>query len=667
MVFDMDLSALKDVHCDKLGLYGSSGPEGPYTLMRFFSQCAHELKYIIRNYLADPEPYVFLYKTAVNGKTRQIVTYRATAEGQQLRQFHRRFAMVLTGLSEPHPQSYAYQKGKSIDACLKQHLKSDTFLKTDIHSYFDSISYDLLYERLLPFCKGVKQRENALRNILSVCFYQGHLPIGFVTSPVLSDIFLRDLDQRIGAVKGVRYTRYADDFIISASGEQAAEKLTSVLENLRAELAERQLSLNKKKTYIRTLNTEGDAIHLLGLNMVKTRTGHNRITVSQRYITETSKQLGFLLQNHESIEPWELRRQFVSVMGRVSFIVHSSRDSALKLKKLLRIKTGYKGRLTYKALSNVLLNNTLIVREYEQEKQIETYLQVKGICIFPASGRVWERVSIPADSQNGRNTLRRYLFSVCREFELSDSRRIQVNRFVLTVGNESISFEAPWNTVRLRALIRKIRTESTDVTYSADYLFDNGEPGSLHKYGKYYYTTQNSFRPLIALSDFEACYLYSEQENRWLFQNVSSRPIPQRTRLQKASINDFGEQEAWDGRISIDVRWPLVVDEALSQEIRQSMDRARKVLAPWMKIEASDGDSLCFTHQLTVSGKAEAMMSVIDSLQALSSLTKQANGVNLVKAWFVPAGFLEATEEAGLQYICVSTEHGRFDLRKYSV
>ena len=107
MDFDMDLSVLKDIHCDQLGLYGNSGSRETYTLTQFFSHCANELKYIIRNYLADPEPYVFLYKTAVNGKTRQIVTYRATAEGQQLRQFHRRFAMVLTGLSEPHPQSYA--------------------------------------------------------------------------------------------------------------------------------------------------------------------------------------------------------------------------------------------------------------------------------------------------------------------------------------------------------------------------------------------------------------------------------------------------------------------------------------------------------------------------------------------------------------------------------
>ena len=660
----MDLSALKDVHCDKLGLYGSSGPEGPYTLTLFFSQCAHELKYIIRNYLADPEPYVFLYKTAVNGKIRQIVTYRATAEGQRLRQVHRRFAMVLTELYEPHPQSYAYQKGKSIDACLRQHLRSDTFLKTDIHSYFDSISYDLLYERLLPFCKGIKQRENALRNILSLCFYQNRLPIGFVTSPVLSDIFLRDLDQRMGAVKGVRYTRYADDFIISASGEQAAEKLSSVLENLRMELADRQLSLNKKKTYIRTLNMEGDAIHLLGLNMVKTKKWHNRITVSQRYITETSKRLGFLLQNRERIEPWELRRQFVSVMGRVSFIVHSSRDSALKLKKLLSIKTGYKGRLTYKALSNVLLNDTLIVREYEQEKQIETYLQVKGICIFPASGRVWERVSIPAGSLEDRNLLRRHLFSVCMEFEQEAPSRIQIDRMSLTVGEESFSFHAPLDTKFFRVLIRKIRTDPLAVSYSADYLYDNGTPERLVKYGKYYFTTQSWFRPLIAQKTIGTCMLYSERENRWLFDRKSGT-AQRKAVFETASVSDFLERDRWEGSISVDLRWPFLTDEEISKEIRRSLGRAGKTLALWLKEETTGGDSSSLTCQFQVRTDAKTLVSAIESLQELSSLAKQAHGVNQVKAWFMPAGFLEAAQETHLLYISVSTEHGRFSLRKF--
>ncbi|MBP3209640.1 MAG: hypothetical protein J6M64_07040 [Oscillospiraceae bacterium] len=42
-----------------------------------------------------------------------------------------------------------------------------------------------------------------------------------MTSPILSDIFLKDLDERMSALNGIRYTRYADDIIVSSSDSDA--------------------------------------------------------------------------------------------------------------------------------------------------------------------------------------------------------------------------------------------------------------------------------------------------------------------------------------------------------------------------------------------------------------------------------------------------------------
>ncbi|MBP3209639.1 MAG: hypothetical protein J6M64_07035, partial [Oscillospiraceae bacterium] len=156
--------------------------------------------------------------------------------------------------------------------------------------------------------------------------------------------------------------------------------------------------------------------------MVKTNSKRNRITVSLSFITETSKEIGYLLQNKTNLANWELQQKFTSAMGKVSFIRHASKDSAKKLKKLLEIKTGYKGKLTYKALSKVLLEDVSVLHEFESEKQLETYIRVKNIKTCPASGRCWERVTIPADSQEGRTSFRYYLFSICREFEWNTNR-----------------------------------------------------------------------------------------------------------------------------------------------------------------------------------------------------------------------------------------------------
>jgi len=51
------------------------------------------------------------------------------------------------------------------------------------------------------------------------------------------------------------------------------------------------LSLNNKKIYCRIIDKPGDAIHVLGLNLVNSAPAPNRITVSAKYIRETSKEI----------------------------------------------------------------------------------------------------------------------------------------------------------------------------------------------------------------------------------------------------------------------------------------------------------------------------------------------------------------------------------------
>ena len=66
-----------------------------------------------------------------------------------------------------------------------------------------------------------------------------------------------------------------------------------------------------------TLKQEGDAIHLLGLNLVKTSGKDNRITVSDRYIRKTCMELCELIQEKDQIEKWEREERFCQVTGRI--------------------------------------------------------------------------------------------------------------------------------------------------------------------------------------------------------------------------------------------------------------------------------------------------------------------------------------------------------------
>ena len=82
-----------------------------------------------------------------------------------------------------------------------------------------------------------------------LCFYKGGLPQGSPTSPVLSNIFMIDVDIflfNLAKEKGWRYTRYADD--ITFSGDSSLkESQTDLILLMKSFLITRGLTINPKK------------------------------------------------------------------------------------------------------------------------------------------------------------------------------------------------------------------------------------------------------------------------------------------------------------------------------------------------------------------------------------------------------------------------------------
>ena len=290
------------------------------------------------DYVQNPEEYIRTFDVTINGKLRHLVTYQANSKGYCLRKLHEFFAQYIRSKYRQSPRSFAYARGKCFQACVYQHLKSNVFLKTDIHSYFDSVSYDRMLKRI--FQLNIPEEIHPQIELLTkACFYNGSLPIGYVSSPVLSDLFLVSLDRKYASDKNIVYTRYADDIIISSDNNDSAQHLSRIRLNLEKDLNELDLELNLKKTYIRKLVESGDAIHVLGVNIVKEKDKENRVTVSDRYIRKTSKALCLLLNKESNISDRE--EQFSKVYGQIDFISHCSSSSFLKLQKMVFIKSGY--------------------------------------------------------------------------------------------------------------------------------------------------------------------------------------------------------------------------------------------------------------------------------------------------------------------------------------
>lgn len=302
---------------------------------------------IAEEYINNPDEYVSTFTVQINGKKRHIITYSHNKNGAALRKVHEYLATIVSGCYKSTPNSFAYKPGTGILPCLEKHIMSNTFLKTDIHEFFNSIQYEILLEQLYKdnVCRRMKKR---VKLLLKACFYDGHLPIGFVTSPVLSDLYMHNIDELFLNREDIIYTRYADDFIISGIDNVSA--LEQVKLELEEALSEYSLELNTKKTYFRTLRYPGDALHVLGVNLVNNAPEPNRITVSDKYIRETSKDICQLLEDSKGMTNEEIEEKLTSIVGKIEFIRYFSMSSYNKLEKMVSIKYGEKVDLSRKNL-----------------------------------------------------------------------------------------------------------------------------------------------------------------------------------------------------------------------------------------------------------------------------------------------------------------------------
>ncbi len=113
---------------------------------------------------------------------------------------------------------------------------------------------------------------------------QTGLSLGLVPSPFLSNIYMNNFDNQLieklqQLDKSVVYTRYSDDFTISAACELDLDVIITIIEQF---LAPIKLKLNTEKTKVTILSKKGEHIKVLGLNII-CGNETNYITVGRKF------------------------------------------------------------------------------------------------------------------------------------------------------------------------------------------------------------------------------------------------------------------------------------------------------------------------------------------------------------------------------------------------
>lgn len=165
--------------------------------------------------------------------------------------------------------AFAYRKGVSIIQAVEKHKDNNVFFKTDIKSFFKNITIDLVEDVILENKDKLlfSNIEIYIKNILNLITYKNEIPIGFSTSPIISNIVLKKLDDLLSKDANQNdyvVTRYSDDIISSTNNNSIDLKkiLLERLEHIFKTEYNNNFTINTKKS---KLLKKGNKIKMLGM------------------------------------------------------------------------------------------------------------------------------------------------------------------------------------------------------------------------------------------------------------------------------------------------------------------------------------------------------------------------------------------------------------------
>lgn len=118
-----------------------------------------------------------------------------------------------------HPNTFGFIPGKSHAHAAKCHLGAEWVVSVDIENFFPSVQEDKVLRALSHLGYKAGKGTNLLTRLLCL---DGALSQGSPASPVISNVVLRSLDERLTALAmevGAAFTRYADDIVFSGKGQ----------------------------------------------------------------------------------------------------------------------------------------------------------------------------------------------------------------------------------------------------------------------------------------------------------------------------------------------------------------------------------------------------------------------------------------------------------------
>lgn len=184
--------------------------------------------------------------------------------------------------------SAAYQKGCSIKKNATYHQNAKYILHTDIVHFFESItrkSMIAFFQRNKDIVNDLQLSNDEIKLMLNLVLYKGqYLVVGSVASPMISNCIMYEFDIKLGELaekRNMKYTRYADDIVISSDNYIDS----SILNDIDLLLSEYEFKRNIGKTYFMCKRNKREVTGLvIDNNDNSLSIGHKKYTQLKRDI-----------------------------------------------------------------------------------------------------------------------------------------------------------------------------------------------------------------------------------------------------------------------------------------------------------------------------------------------------------------------------------------------
>ena len=156
-----------------------------------------------------------------NGGEREI-----SAPISAIKTIQRRLSDYIYQRYEVKSCAHGFAKGRDVVSNATRHRNRRWVVNVDLKDFFPSIHFGRVRGAFLA--RPFNCSEEAATLLAQICCYQGRLPQGAPTSPIVSNIVCRQLDNRLldfAKANKLVYTRYADDISFSTNLKEIPEAL----------------------------------------------------------------------------------------------------------------------------------------------------------------------------------------------------------------------------------------------------------------------------------------------------------------------------------------------------------------------------------------------------------------------------------------------------------